>query len=114
MTKTAAYAFTPGWLASLFVLIGGLGALLPLLAGLYGIYLLYLGLPITMKCPEDKAFGYTAAAVVCTILLAVAFGSPQPGDGRVRRLGFLGRSAKGPPCARRPARVAARLWPDVP
>ncbi len=72
--KTAAYAFTPGWLASLFVLIGGLGALLQLLAGLYGIYLLYLGLPITMKCPEDKAFGYTAAAVVCTILLAVAFG----------------------------------------
>ena len=63
MTKTAAYAFTPGWLASLFVLIGGLGALLPLLAGLYGIYLLYLGLPTMMKCPQDKAFGYLGRAL---------------------------------------------------
>ena len=72
--KIAAYAFTPAWLAALFVLLGGLGALLQLLAGLYGIYLLYLGLPTMMKCPQEKAVGYTAAVVVCTILLGVVFG----------------------------------------
>jgi len=27
-----------------------------------------------MKCPQEKAVGYTAAVVVCTILLGVAFG----------------------------------------
>jgi len=72
--KSAAYAFTPAWLASVFLLLGGLGALLQLLAAFYGIYLLYLGLPVLMKCARDKAVGYTAAVVICTILLAVVFG----------------------------------------
>jgi hypothetical protein len=40
------------------------------LAGLYGIYLLYLGLPPLMKAPQDKAAGYTAVVVVCAIVLS--------------------------------------------
>lgn len=72
--KTAAYAFTPAWLASVFLLLGGLGALLQLLAAIYGIYLLYLGLPVLMKCAREKAVGYTATVVICTIVLAVVFG----------------------------------------
>ena len=34
----------------------------------YGIYLLYLGLPVLMKCPPDKAIAYTAVVVICAIV----------------------------------------------
>ena len=33
--------------------------LITLVASIYGIHLLYLGLPHAMKCPQDKAAGYT-------------------------------------------------------
>jgi hypothetical protein len=72
--KTAAYACTPAWVASVLSLLGGLGTLLQLLAAIYGIYLLYLGLPLLMKSAREKATGYTATVVICTILLGVLFG----------------------------------------
>jgi hypothetical protein len=66
--KTAAYTFTPAAVASIFVILPWLGMLLRLLAGLYAIYILYLGLPVMMRSPKEKAVGYTAAAIVCAIL----------------------------------------------
>jgi len=73
--KTAVYAFTPAAIASVFGLLGlGLGSLLQLAASIWGIYLLYLGLPVLMRSPREKAPGYTAAVVVCVILLIVVFG----------------------------------------
>ena len=42
-----------------------------MLAALYGLYLLYLGLPALMKVPQDKAIGYTAVVVVCAIVLSI-------------------------------------------
>lgn len=36
---------------------------------IYSIYLLYLGLPHTMKAPAEKAAGYTAVAIIVAILL---------------------------------------------
>jgi uncharacterized membrane protein YfcA len=72
--KTAAYAFTPAWVGSVFGLLGGFGTLLQLIAGIYGIYLLYLGLPLLMKSAREKATGYTAAVVICTILIGVLVG----------------------------------------
>jgi uncharacterized membrane protein YdcZ (DUF606 family) len=71
--KAAAYAFTPGAIGAVFVLLGALGALLHLAAGIWGIYLLYLGLPMLMRSPREKAAGYTAAVIVCAILLFVLF-----------------------------------------
>src|SRR5450759_243143 len=56
--KVAVYCYTPAWVAGVFHIIPGLG-IVALLASLYGLYLLYLGLPRLMKCPEDKAIGYT-------------------------------------------------------
>ena len=47
--KTAAYAFTPAWLSAVFGLLPGVAPLLQFVAGLYGIYLLYLGLPTMMR-----------------------------------------------------------------
>src|SRR5450631_4408038 len=66
--KVAAYSLTPGFLSSLLALSPILATLLQLLAGLYGIYVLYLGLPELMQSPKEKAFGYTASVVICTIL----------------------------------------------
>jgi hypothetical protein len=68
--KVAAYSFTPAWVAGVFQILPVLG-LLALLGALYGLYLLYLGLPRLMKCPEDKAVGYTAVVVICAIVISV-------------------------------------------
>jgi hypothetical protein len=73
--KTAAYAFTPAWLGSVLGLLPAFATLLELAAGIYGIYLLYLGLPQLMRSPRDKAAGYTATVVICTILLGVVLGA---------------------------------------
>jgi hypothetical protein len=72
--KTAAYAFTPAWVGTLFSLLPTLSTLLQLAAGIYGIYLLYLGLPILMRSGRDSAFGYTATVVLSTIMLGIVLG----------------------------------------
>ena len=69
--KVAAYSLTPAFLSSLLALSPVLATLLQLLAGLYGIYVLYLGLPELMQSPKEKAFGYTASVVICTFLLGI-------------------------------------------
>ena len=72
--KTAAYAFTPAGLGAVLGLLPGIGPFLQLLACIYGIYLLYLGLPVLMRSPQEKVPGYSAAVVVCIILLGVLMG----------------------------------------
>jgi hypothetical protein len=71
--KLAVYSMTPVWLVGVFSLIPGL-AILGIL-GLYGLYLFWLGAPILMKTPEDKSIAYTAAVVVCGIVLSVVVGA---------------------------------------
>ncbi|MBS0319880.1 MAG: YIP1 family protein [Proteobacteria bacterium] len=66
--KVAAYSFTAAWVASLFSIIPMLG-ILGIIGALYSLYLMYLGLPVLMRSPADKAFGYTAVVVICTIVL---------------------------------------------
>ncbi|HEV3062684.1 MAG TPA: Yip1 family protein [Vicinamibacterales bacterium] len=68
--KVAVYSYTPAWIAGALQIIPPLGAL-ALIGALYGLYLLYLGLPRLMKCPEDKAIGYTVVVVICAIILSV-------------------------------------------
>ena len=67
--KVVAYSYTSSWIAGIAVLLGGLGILIILLGLIYGIYLLYLGLPPTMKCPPEKAGGYTAVTLICAIVV---------------------------------------------
>lgn len=66
--KAAAYSFTAGWVASIATIVPVLGGLIALAGFIYGIYLLYLGLPHTMKCPPEKAAGYTAVTIVIAII----------------------------------------------
>jgi hypothetical protein len=64
--KVAVYSFTPGWVAGALRILPSLGILAGL-AALYGIYVLYLGLPRLMKAPQDKALTYTVVVVLCGI-----------------------------------------------
>ena len=69
--KLSVYSATPFWLAGVFLLIPGLGFLRIL--GLYGVYLLWLGVPPLMRSPEQRSLGYTGAIVGCIIVLGVIF-----------------------------------------
>lgn len=65
--KVAAYASTAAWLAGIFQIIPSLGFLA--IIGLYSLYLLYLGLPLLMRVPQDKAVGYTVVVIVVYIVV---------------------------------------------
>jgi hypothetical protein len=67
--RLAVYSMTPSWLTGVFLLIPALGILRIL--GLYGLYLLWVGLPPLMKSPEEKAMGYTGAVVVAAVIIFI-------------------------------------------
>lgn len=73
--KAIAYASTASSVAGVVAILPLIAGLLAIAAGIYGIYLLYLGLPHTMKCPPDRAGGYTAVIVIATILLGIVLWS---------------------------------------
>lgn len=65
--KLAVYSWTAAWLAGVFGLIPMLGILAIL--GLYSFYLLFVGLPILMKVPEDKKVGYFIVTVIAGVVM---------------------------------------------
>jgi Yip1 domain len=71
--KVAAYSYTAAWVGGIFSLIPTL-AILGLLVSLYSIYLLYLGLPVLMKSPPEKAVGYTVVVIIVAIVLSLVIG----------------------------------------
>jgi hypothetical protein len=73
--KLAAYAYTPVWLAGIFLLAPGLRFLG--LTGFYGGYILWRGLPRLMKTPEDKSLVYAAVIVACALAFFVVAGAVQ-------------------------------------
>ena len=72
--KVVAYAMTPGFVAGALNLVPSL-SVLGTLAGLYGIYLLYLGLPVLMRCPPGKAAGYTTVVTIGGIAAGMVVGA---------------------------------------
>jgi len=71
--KVAAYSWTAGWVAGIFTIFPPLG-ILAVLGAIYGLYLLYLGLPKLMKAPEDKALTYTVVVIVVAIVVNIVIG----------------------------------------
>lgn len=71
--KLCAFSFTAAWLAGAFNLLPSLGLIVGL-AGLYGLYLFYLGATPMMGVPQDKAVGYTVVTVICAIVLYIVAG----------------------------------------
>nr|WP_312448407.1 Yip1 family protein [Brevundimonas naejangsanensis] len=71
--KVAAYGSTATWLAGATALLPGISFLAIL--GAYSLYLLYLGLPVLMEAPKEKALAYTAVVVILAGLLFVVAGA---------------------------------------
>jgi hypothetical protein len=66
--KLVAYSWTPTWVAGILLLIPSLSWLTSLVS-LYGLYLLYCGLPILMETPKEKVMVYFLSAVALSIIL---------------------------------------------
>lgn len=71
--KVAAYSSTAAWVAGIFMIIPGLRVLGVL--GLYSLFLLYLGLPVLMKAPEDRSIGYTVVVIISAVVLYMVVGA---------------------------------------
>ena len=67
--KLSVYSHTPLWLAGIFLLVPGLSFLLIL--GVYGLYLLRVGLPMMMQVRKDQALICAALVTVCALIPAV-------------------------------------------
>lgn len=68
--KVVAYSFTPAWIAGILNVFPQLNVI-GILASLYGIYLLYIGLRPLMETPESKALGYTVASIIAMIIIVI-------------------------------------------
>ena len=65
---------TASWVGGVFNIFPPI-AILGAVAGLYGLYLLYLGLPRLMKAPEDKALTYTIVVIVAALVINLVVGA---------------------------------------
>ena len=72
--KVVAYSYTAAWIAAIIGIVPGLGLISALAGMIYGLYLLNLGLPFTMKCPPEKSLGYTVVTVVAAIVVSILLG----------------------------------------
>ena len=76
--KLVAYAATPWLIAGIFYIIPGWLWFLPMIAGLYGLYILYLGLPILMGTPQDQQIPYLiVGAIIYVIIMGVLWWATQ-------------------------------------
>jgi hypothetical protein len=71
--QLVAYSYTPGWIGGLLAIIPSL-ALIGTIAALYGLYLLYVGLPKLKKTPADKQMGYFIVSLVVLIVIYFVIG----------------------------------------
>jgi hypothetical protein len=65
--QLVAYSYTPAWVAGILSILPALGILV-FVGGIYGLYLMYLGLPHTMKTPQDKVVVYLVVSIVAVIV----------------------------------------------
>lgn len=84
--KTATYAWTAAWICGAGIILPGIGMLLVLAGLAWSGYLLYLALPHTMQCPQEKAVGYAAASMALAIVASWACALLLAGIGGVGTL----------------------------
>ncbi|MFY9780971.1 MAG: YIP1 family protein [Candidatus Baltobacteraceae bacterium] len=66
--KLIAYSSTPRWLGGVLTIVPLLGPL-AVAAGLYGLYLLYLGVPSMTRVAPDRAAVFTLVTVLALVLV---------------------------------------------
>jgi hypothetical protein len=71
--KLVSYAATPWLLAGIFFIIPAAWFIAPL-GALYGLYILYLGIPVFMETPKDQQIPYLIVAIIIyAVIMAIAF-----------------------------------------
>jgi len=65
-----AYAYTPMFVAGIFYILPSL-SWLAMIAGIYGLYLLYVGLQPMMKAPADKQSTYFVVSLIVMIVVGI-------------------------------------------
>lgn len=71
--QLVAYSYTPVWIGGLLSIFPPL-AIIGAIAGLYGLYLLYTGMPKLKKTPADKHVGYFVVSLVVLIVVYFIIG----------------------------------------
>ncbi len=66
--QLVAYSLTPVWVGGIFNILPSL-SWLGTLFGLYGLYLLFIGVVPLMKTPEEKKVGYIIVSIVVLIVV---------------------------------------------
>lgn len=89
--KAVCFSMTPAWVAGVLYIFPPLSVLV-IIAGLYGIYLFYLGLPLLMETPKEKALGYVIVVIVVTIVIYIVIGFIT---GMIFMSGPMGRGMMG-------------------
>ena len=72
--KVAAYSATAAWIGGIFNIMPAI-AVLGAIAGLYSLYLCWVGLPILMKAPAEKATPYVIVVIIVLVLIYVVSGA---------------------------------------
>lgn len=88
--KLVTYAMTASWVGGIFGIIPVLGALIGLLAALYGVYVFYTGVTVMKKVPEAKAVGYTVVVILAAIVVGFLIGMIT---GAIGAMGMVGAAA---------------------
>ncbi len=72
--QLVAYSSTPGWVAGALYVFPFISWVV-MLASLYGLYLLYLGLPPIMKTPQDKVVIFLVIAIIAVCVVYAVVGA---------------------------------------
>src|SRR6201994_928784 len=67
--KLVGYSYTASWIAGASLILPGLAGFIGLAGAIYSIYLLYLGIPSTMKVVPERAVGFAAIIVISGLVL---------------------------------------------
>ncbi len=83
--KLVAYSMTPVWIAGVLSLLGlSILGIVQLVAGCYGLYLLFIGIPTLTGVPEGRRPTYFGASVLCSFVVMLVLSvimtavSPRP------------------------------------
>lgn len=68
--KLVVFSYAPFWIAGILYIIPTLSVIV-LIAGLYGLYLLFLGIPIVMDVPENRVKIYGVASLVVALIVYI-------------------------------------------
>jgi hypothetical protein len=67
--KLVVYSGTAWWLAMILAFIPILNLIIVLLGALYSLYTFYIGAPIVVRVPEDRALVFTIAVAVVAVVI---------------------------------------------